>query len=156
MWKNLTDLHTFGINWNGSCKPSPIAQHLVESIPRNIEAVRKNQRQWFWIDKFRLQTYGYIVQSVSFQYNCVTVIANAKWFQHLKMGHFPNQSRLRNTTEPQKMNISEIRHVEILRVDLMVLDWCLVVFRFGFQSFSSLLQSLLLRTPVNILNFSKH
>lgn len=55
------------------------------------------------------------MQSFSFQYKRVTVTANAKWFQHLKMGHFPNQSRLRNTTEPQNRSVSEIRHVEILR-----------------------------------------
>lgn len=55
------------------------------------------------------------MQSFSFQYKRVTVTANAKWFQHLKMGHFPNQSRLRNTTEPQNRSVSEIRHVEILQ-----------------------------------------
>lgn len=106
MWKNLTDLHTFRINLTGSCKPSPTAQHLEESIPRSIET-----NDFDYVQHADLHA----IYCFSLQYIHVTVTANAKWFQHLKIGHFPNQSRLRNTTEPQNRNISEIRHVEILR-----------------------------------------
>lgn len=144
MWKNLTDLHTFGINLNGNCKPSPIAQHIEESIPRCIEAIRKTNS---------------VITSVDWNVNIATVI----WVQ-LMQNDFSIWRWVISLTKadseiPQKPGTGAFQRSGMWKsfgAVLMALDWCLVVFRFGFQSFSSLLQSLLLRTPVNILHFSKH